>query len=44
MLNVQRRCVAENHHLNDRRSEEKEARALIPEDLDEFFLQHLAQS
>jgi hypothetical protein len=44
MLNVQRCRVSKNHHLDNGWAEEKETRALIPEDLDELFFHHLTQS
>ena len=43
-MNLERGCVSEDQHLNNRRAKQHGARPLVAEDLDEFFNQHLLES
>jgi hypothetical protein len=42
-MNLESGCVSKDQHLNNRRTEQHEARALVAEDLDELLDQHLLQ-
>jgi hypothetical protein len=43
MINLVGSRVTKNHHLNDGRTNQNEARPLVAEDLNKLFDQHLLQ-